>query len=144
MQRAKPQIQDRHFVVYHRINGCISFTSTSRVPGVGFMVRVVGLGSQGPEFKCCSAVEFIPGGAISAYHPSKVGKNECQLSAILCRSGDPSRIVPNRQGECVGSTNALHSMVPMDEWMDGPHASCNFSFPFLSLFSPYWVVARLP
>ena len=33
--------------------------------------------------------------------------NECQHAGILCRSGDPSRIVPNRQGDCLSSTNAL-------------------------------------
>ena len=27
------------------------------IPGVGFMVKVVGLGSEGPEFKSHSAVE---------------------------------------------------------------------------------------
>ena len=32
------------------------------VLGLGSMVQVVGLGSQGPEFKSCSAVELIPGG----------------------------------------------------------------------------------
>ena len=36
------------------------------VPGVGLMVRVVGLGSLDPEFKSHSAVELIPGGVDSA------------------------------------------------------------------------------
>ena len=49
------------------------------MPGVGLMVRVVGFGSQDPEFKSHSAVELIPGGVDSAYHPSEVGK----LSASL-------------------------------------------------------------
>ena len=38
------------------------------------MVWVAGLGSDGPEFKSCSAVELIPGGVNSACHPSEVGK----------------------------------------------------------------------
>ena len=38
------------------------------------MVRVVGLGSAGPEFKSCLAVELIPGGVDSACHPAEVGK----------------------------------------------------------------------
>ena len=38
------------------------------------MVRVLGLGSEGPEFKPCSAVELIPGGVNLACHPSEVGK----------------------------------------------------------------------
>ena len=35
---------------------------------------------------------------------------------FLCRSGDPSRIVPNSQGDCQGSTNALHRVCP-DGWI---------------------------
>ena len=69
------------------------------MPGVGLMVRVVGFGSEAPEFESCSAVELIPGGVNSACHPSEVGKNECQHAGILRRSGDPSRIVPNSQGD---------------------------------------------
>ena len=44
------------------------------MPGVGFMVGVVGLGSDNPEFKSHSAVELIPGGVDSACYPSEVGK----------------------------------------------------------------------
>jgi len=44
------------------------------MPGVGLMVRVVGLGSSSPELKSRSAVELIPGGVNSACHPSEVGK----------------------------------------------------------------------
>ena len=43
-------------------------------PGVGLMVRVVGLGSHYPEFKSHSAVELIPGVVDSARHPSEFGK----------------------------------------------------------------------
>ena len=43
------------------------------MPVVGLMVRVVGLGSQDPEFKSHSAVELIPDGVHSACHP-EVGK----------------------------------------------------------------------
>ena len=43
------------------------------IPGVGLMVRVVGLGSEDPEFKFSSAVKLIPGGVDSACHPSEVG-----------------------------------------------------------------------
>ena len=49
------------------------------MPGVGLMVRVVGFGSQGPEFKSCSAVELIPGGVNSACHPSEVGKMSASM-----------------------------------------------------------------
>ena len=56
------------------------------MPGVGLMVRVVGLGSSGPEFKFLFSVEFIPGGVDSACHPSKVGKMSASLLAAptLC------------------------------------------------------------
>ena len=35
-------------------------------------------------------------------------QNEYQLACVLRRSCDPPRIVPNSQGDCLGSTNALH------------------------------------
>ena len=44
------------------------------MPGVVLMVWVVGLGSEGSEFKSCSAVELILGEVDSACHPSEVGK----------------------------------------------------------------------
>ena len=49
------------------------------MPGVGLMVRVVGFGSESPEFKSCSAVELIPGGVNSACHPSEVGKMSASM-----------------------------------------------------------------
>ena len=49
------------------------------MPGVGLMVRVVGLGSLDPEFKSHSAAELIPGGVDSACHPSEVGKMSASL-----------------------------------------------------------------
>ena len=82
--------------------------------GVGLMVRVVGLESLGPEFKSCSGVELTLGGVNSACHPSDVGKMSASM-LVYCRSGDPSRIVPNRQGDCLSSTNALHRV-----WSQSP------------------------
>ena len=49
------------------------------MPGVGLMVRVVGFGSSGPEFKSPSAVELIPGGVNSACHPSEVSKMSASM-----------------------------------------------------------------
>ena len=49
------------------------------MPGVGLTVRVVGLGSQDPEFKSRSAVELMPGGVDSACHPSEVSKMSVRL-----------------------------------------------------------------
>ena len=48
--------------------------SLNGMPGVGFMVMVVGFGSESHEFKSRSAVELIPGGVNSACYPSEVGK----------------------------------------------------------------------
>ena len=49
------------------------------MPGVGLMVRVVGFGPLGPEFKYRSAVELIPGGVNSACHASEVGKMSASI-----------------------------------------------------------------
>ena len=43
------------------------------------MIRVVGLGSEGPEFKPHSGVESIPGGVNSTCHPSEVGKMSASM-----------------------------------------------------------------
>ena len=43
------------------------------------MVRVMGMGSLGPEFKSHLAVELIPGGVDSACHLSVVGKMSASL-----------------------------------------------------------------
>ena len=49
------------------------------MPGVGLMVRAVGFGSEDPEFKSRSAVEFILCGGNSACHPSEVGKMSASM-----------------------------------------------------------------
>ena len=49
------------------------------MPGVGLMVRVVGLGSSDPDFKSHSAIELIPGLVDSACHPFEVGKMSASL-----------------------------------------------------------------
>ena len=77
------------------------------MPGVGLMVGVVGFGSQGPEYKSHSAVELIPCGVDSACHPSEEGKMSTSL-LVDCVGVSEARIVPNSQGDCLGSTNALH------------------------------------
>ena len=51
----------------------------SDMPGVGFIVWSVGLGSKDSEFKSHSDVELIPGGVDSACHPSEVGKMSASL-----------------------------------------------------------------
>ena len=63
------------------------------MPGVGFTVRVMGFGSEGPEFKSRSAVELIPGGVNSACHPSEVGKISVSMLVSCVR-------VTTRPGLC--------------------------------------------
>ena len=55
------------------------------MPGVGLMVRVVGLGSDDPELKFHLAVELIPGGVDSACHPSEVGKMSASMLVYCVR-----------------------------------------------------------
>ena len=87
------------------------------MPGVGFMVWVVGLGSLNPEFKSHSAVELIPGGVDSACHPSEVGKMSASLLVSCVGVETHQRIASNSQGDCLGSTNALRRV--WSQWMDG-------------------------
>ena len=61
------------------------------MPGVSLMARVVGLGSEGPEFKSRSAVKLIPGGVDC--HPSVVGKMSDSLLISCVR-------VVTRPGMC--------------------------------------------
>ena len=51
-------------------------------PGVGLVVRVAGLGPQGPGFEPLTAVELTPGGVDSACHPSKVGEMSTSVLVI--------------------------------------------------------------
>ena len=62
--------------------------------GVGFMVRVVGLGSQDPEFKSHSAVELIPGGVDSVCNPSEGGKMSASLLVSCVRVATRPRLCP--------------------------------------------------
>ena len=84
--------------------------------GVGLLVRVVGLGSEDPEFKSHSAVELIPGGVDSACHPSEVGKMSASL-LVYCVGVATCPGLPNSQGDCFGSTNTAQSLIPMDGWI---------------------------
>ena len=61
--------------MFYFVHGCIiRFQVLLYMPGVVLMARVVDLESEGPEFKSHLAVELIPGGVDSAFHPSEVGK----------------------------------------------------------------------
>ena len=52
------------------------------MPGVGLMVRLFVLGSEGPEFKSRFAVELTPGGVDWACHPSEVGEMSTSVLVI--------------------------------------------------------------
>ena len=62
---------------------CFKIELDRYLPSIGFMVIVVGLGSQekeeDPEFKSCFAIELITGGVDSACHPSKGSKMSSSL-----------------------------------------------------------------
>ena len=79
-----------------------------------WLVRVVGLGSEDPEFKSHSALELIQGGIDSACHPSKVSKMSAGLLVSCVGVAIVPRIVPNSQGDYLGSS--AQSLVPMDGW----------------------------
>ena len=66
------------------VNEDIACSHFQVMPGVGVMVRVVGLGSKDLEFKSHSAVELIPGG-IDCLSSFQGRQNECELAGILCR-----------------------------------------------------------
>ena len=68
--------------------------SLNGLPGVGLMVRVVGFGSEGPEFKSRSAVELIPGGVNSTCHPSEVGKMSASMLVYCVGVATRPRLCP--------------------------------------------------
>ena len=89
------------------------------MPGVGLMVRVVGLGSENPEFKSHSAVELIPGGVDSACHPSEVGKLSASM-LVYCVG------VVTRPGLCpIAKETALAAPTLCTEY--GPNLSLSLS-----------------
>ena len=99
------------------------------MPGVGLMVRVVGFGSEGPEFKSRSAVELIPSGVNSACHLSEVGKMSVRM-LVYCVG--VARIVPNNQVDGLSSTNALQRV-----WSQSPPISS--IHPSIHPLGPYSV-----
>ena len=82
------------------------------MPGVSLMVWVVGFGSQGPEFKSCSAVELIPGGVNSACHPSEVIKMSASM-LVYCVG------VVTRPGLCPTSNRSGSGSSPKSNHFGG-------------------------
>ena len=86
------------------------------------MVRMAGLGSQGPEFKTRSTVELIPGGVNSACHPSEVVKM-CASLLVYC-GGVATRpgLRPIAKETATAAPTLCTEYGPngwMDGWMDG-------------------------
>ena len=88
------------------------------MPGVGLMVRVVGLGSKGPELKSHLAVELIPGWVDSACHPSDVGKVSASLLVSCVVVATHPGLCPIAKETAQQHQRSAQSMVPMG-WMDG-------------------------
>ena len=87
------------------------------MPGLGLMVRVVGLGSEDPEFKSRSTVELIPGGVDSACHPSKVGKMSASLLVSCVGVATRPGLCPIAQ-ETASAAPTLFTEYGPDGWMD--------------------------
>jgi len=88
------------------------------MPGVGFMVRVVGLGSNNPELKSCFSVELLPVGVDSACHPSEVSKMSASL--LLSRVGvvTCSELCPIAE-KTASAAPMLCTEYGPDGWIDG-------------------------
>ena len=87
------------------------------MPGVGLMVRVVGLGSQDPEFKSCFSVELIPGGVDSVCHPSEVGKMSTSL-LVSCVGVVTCPVLFPRAKETAYAALMLCTEYGPNGWMD--------------------------
>ena len=88
------------------------------MPGVGLMVRVVGLGSEDPEFKSHSAVELIPGRVDSACHPSEVDKMSANLLVSCVGVATHPGLCPMVK-ETASAAPTLCTEYGPNGWMDG-------------------------
>ena len=88
------------------------------MPGVCLMVRVVGLGSEDPEFKSNLAVELIPGGVDSACHPSEAGKMSASLQVSCVGAVTRPGLCPIAK-ETASAAPTLCTEYGHNGWMDG-------------------------
>ena len=100
----------------------------SGMPGVGVMVRVVGLGSEDPEFKSLLAVELIPGGVNSACNPSEVGKMNASLLVSCVGVATHPGLCPIPRKLLRQHQRSAQSMVQMDGWMESDFFVCFFGY----------------
>ena len=92
------------------------------MPGVGFMVGVVGLGSENPEFKSHSVVELIPGGVDSACYPSVVGIISSSMLVYCIGVATRPGLCPIVKEAALAAPTLCTEYGPnglMDGWMDG-------------------------
>ena len=87
------------------------------MPCVGFMVGVVGLGSENPEFKSHSVVELIPGGVDSACSHSEVGKMSSSMLVYLIGVGTRPGLCPTAK-ETAEAAPMLCTECSPNAWMD--------------------------
>ena len=88
------------------------------VPDVGFMVRVLGLGSQDPEFNSHLDVQLIPGGVDSACHPSEVGKMSASVLVYCVGVATRPGLCPIAKETAEAAPTLCTEYVPHG-WMDG-------------------------
>jgi len=81
------------------------------------MFRVMGLGSEDPEFKSPFSVELIPGGADSACHPFEVGKMSASLLVSSVRVATRPGLYPIAK-ETVEAA-PIHRV--WSQWMETTH-----------------------
>ena len=91
------------------------------MPGVGLMV--CGVGSKDPQFKFRSAVELIPGGVDSAFHPFEVGKMSASLLVHCVGVATRPGLCPIAK-ETASAAPTLCTEYGPNGWMDIHQAWC--------------------
>ena len=96
------------------------------MPFVGVMVRLMGLGSEDPEFNFSLVVELRPGGVDSACHPSEVRKMSDSLQVSCVGVATHPGLCPIAK-EIASAVPTLCTEYGPNGWMDG----CSYvSFAF--------------
>ena len=87
------------------------------MPSVGFMVGLVGLGSDNPEFKSDSAVELIPGGVDSACSHSEVGKMSSSMLVHCIGVATHPRLCPTAKETASAAPRLCTECSPNGGWI---------------------------
>ena len=113
------------------------------MPGVGLMVRVVGLESKGPEFKSCFVVELIPGGIDSACHPSEVGKMSTSLLVSCVGVATHPGLCPIAKETAAAAPMLCTEYGPIG-WMGTSYVPREWLAAFNILYFPIWTKTGQP